>query len=136
MVVVNEMSYVVKTAKPLEDACSDFKAVIQEKGFRVLEDYNVQGMLAEKGFERGPMRIIEFCNARFAHSVTQVENLVSIFMPCRVSVYTEGDQTVLATVRPAVLAGLFQGVDFKGIPDEVDRIVLAAMDEAMLSRKA
>lgn len=125
-----DMAYVVKTSKDLAAVCDDFKKGIQERGFRVLADYDVQAMLGEKGFQRGPMRIIEFCNARYAHIVLQGAEMISTLMPCRTTVYTSGGETVIASLKPTALAQFFPEADLKGIPEEVERIVCEVMDEA------
>lgn len=124
------MAYVVKTGKDLGAVCEDFKKGIQERGFRVLADYDVQAMLREKGFERGPMRIIEFCNARYAHAVLQGADMISTFMPCRTTVYTHEGETLLASLRPTALAQFFPEADLRGVPEEVERVVCEVMDEA------
>ncbi len=58
--MTERLAYVVRSAKPVDEVAAALEAKIAEKGFRVLGVHDVQAMLAEKGFERSPMRIVEF----------------------------------------------------------------------------
>ena len=54
---------------PFEQAVSAIEAKAAEKGFRVLHTHDVAATLAEKGFPREPLKIVEICNAKYASQV-------------------------------------------------------------------
>lgn len=56
--------------------------------------------------------------------------MISIFMPCRISVFARGGETVIAALRPAGIREFFPEADLGGIPEEVDALVRAMVDEA------
>lgn len=56
----DNLAHVVTTRKSVDEAVAALEAKVAEKGFRVVGVHDVRGMLAEKGFERGAMKIVEF----------------------------------------------------------------------------
>lgn len=128
--MIERLTYVVETDRDVARVAADVEEKAREKGFRVLGSHDVQAMLAEKGFARGPMRIIEICNARAASRVLAADDMVSVFMPCRVSVFAREGKTVAAFLRPAALAEFFAGADLGTVPQEVDEVMRAIVEEA------
>lgn len=120
----------VTTAKPVPEAVAAVEAKAGEKGFRVLGRHDVATLLREKGFERGPMQIVEVCGARYAHRVLAADNLISIFLPCPIAVYEEDGRTVIAAMRPTAIGAFFPGADLGGVPEEVEVVIRAIVDEA------
>ena len=99
-------------------------------GFRVLHVHDVQATLAEKNFEWEPLKIIEVCNAKYAHTALQIEVTVSLLMPCRINVYVTDGATVISTVKPRSLAGMFDRPELQSFAEEVEEILLKIMDES------
>ncbi|HEX9002452.1 MAG TPA: DUF302 domain-containing protein, partial [Blastocatellia bacterium] len=58
--------YTVTTNKSFEEAVEAIQRRAAENGFRVLHTHDVAATLAEKGFPREPLKIIEICNAKYA----------------------------------------------------------------------
>ena len=83
----------VTTAKSFEDAVLAIETKVAEKGFRVLHTHDVAATLAEKGFPREPLRIIEICNAKYVSQVLEKDVRISLMLPCPISVYIEGGKT-------------------------------------------
>ncbi len=128
--MIDRYTYVVTTDRDHAAVAAAVEEKAREKGFRVLVTHDVQAMLAEKGFQRGPLRIIEVCNARAASQVLAADDLVSVLMPCRVSVYTRDGKTVVALLRPAAIAEFFTGTDLGTVPTEIDEVMRSIVDEA------
>lgn len=59
----------VTTEKTFDQAVAAVEMKAAEKGFRVLHTHDVAATLAEKGFPRSPLKIIEICNAKYASQV-------------------------------------------------------------------
>jgi uncharacterized protein (DUF302 family) len=103
---------------------------VAEKNFRVVNTYNVAATLAEQGDRRGPLKIIEVCNARFASEALERDINVALMLPCPISVYTEGGKTFISTMRPSALVTFSPGSELEEIATEVERVVLEIIDEA------
>jgi uncharacterized protein (DUF302 family) len=122
--------YTVDTTKSFEAAVEAVEQKVAEKNFRVVNTYNVAANLAEQGDRRGPLKIIEVCNARFASEALERDVNVALMLPCPISVYTEGGKTFISTMRPSALVAFSPGSELGEIATEVERVVLEIIDEA------
>jgi uncharacterized protein (DUF302 family) len=125
-----ELGYTCVTERGFDDAVAKIEEITQSKGFRVLHTHDVQATLAEKGFERGPFKIIEICNSKFAHKVLGINENVGLFMPCKINVYASKGKTVISAMRPAMISEFFKENELKQTAIEVDAIVRSIVDEA------
>jgi uncharacterized protein (DUF302 family) len=125
-----ELGYTCATDLDFDDAVSRIEEITAAKGFRVLHIHDVQATLAEKGFHRGPFKIVEICNSKFAHKVLGINEDVGLFMPCKINVYTKNGRTVISAMRPELIGEFFGNDDLKETAREVDAIVRSIVDEA------
>ena len=82
---MEQLGYRVESEKSFDEVTERLETLTPTYQFRVLAVHDVQATLKEKGFERGPLKIIEVCNAGFAHKALQKDMAVAMFMPqcCR-----------------------------------------------------
>ncbi|TAK03657.1 DUF302 domain-containing protein [Patescibacteria group bacterium] len=125
-----EFAYTVSTPKTFDEAVSSVQDEIAKAGMRVLYVHDVQKSLGEKGFERGPFKIIEFCNAKFAHAFLEIDVDIGLCLPCKVNVYVKDGQTVISAMRPIVLTRFFPQADLGERPGEIDATVTSVVDRA------
>jgi len=109
-----------QTDRPFEAVVASIENKTQEHNFRVLGVHDVQATLKEKGFAREPLKIIEVCNAGFAHKALQQDVDVSVFMPCRFVVYTEKGITHVLMNRPSMIAGMLPEAGLNDLANEVE----------------
>jgi uncharacterized protein (DUF302 family) len=128
--VVKSFLYTVTTKKSFEAAVDAVEAKTVEKGFHVVHTYDVAATLAAAGLTRGPLKIIEVCNARFADEALKRDVNVALMLPCPIVVYTEGDQTFISTMRPSALAEFSPHSGLNGLASQVEAIVLRIINEA------
>ena len=124
-----ELGYTYETKKSFDEAVSKIEEVTAARGFRVLHTHDVQATLSEKGFQRGPFKIIEICNSKFAHKVLGVNEDVGLFMPCKINVYTKDNKTIISAMRPGLISEFFENSELKETAGEVDAIVRSIVDE-------
>jgi uncharacterized protein (DUF302 family) len=122
--------YTIASERSFDDVVADVERLTAEKQFRVLHVHDVQATLAGKGFEREPLKIIELCNAKFAHEALARDMNVSLFMPCKINVYTENGKTIVKAMRPLAIAEFLPQSGLKVLADEVDQIVIDISDRA------
>jgi uncharacterized protein (DUF302 family) len=120
----------VTTKKSFDEAVASIERKTVEKGFRVLHTHDVAATLAEKGFVREPLKIIEICNARYASQVLEKDVRIALMLPCPISVYREGDVTHVSTMLPSVIADFYPDAGIEELAQEVERIVLTIVEEA------
>lgn len=125
-----ELNYTKESGRNFDDAVARIEELTASRGFRVLHVHDVKATLDEKGFERGPFKIIEICNAKFAHQALGIAEDVGLFMPCKINVYVKNDKTVISAMRPAMISQFFDDPDLKSLAEEVDGVVRSIVDEA------
>jgi uncharacterized protein (DUF302 family) len=75
-------------------------------------------------------RVFEVCNPQQAKEVLSRAMEISTALPCRISVYQEGGRTVLATIKPTKLLGLFNAPGVVAAAKEVEDTMIRIIDEA------
>lgn len=119
-----------ETTKNFQEAVTAVEQASAKKGFRVLHIHDVAATLAEKGFQREPLKIIEICNARYAHEVLQRDVRTALMLPCPLSVYRKGDKTFISALLPGSIASFFSDAKLTAIANEVEKFVREIVDEA------
>ena len=127
---LNIIEHTVRTAKSFDEAVRAVEQITAAKGFRVLHVHDVAQTLAEKGFQREPLKIIEICNARYAHEVLQKDVRTALMLPCPIAVYTSDSETLISTMLPTVIEGFFPGKEIGPIAQRVEEIAIAIVEEA------
>jgi uncharacterized protein (DUF302 family) len=127
---MQQFDYTVESAKGFDEAVTAVEAKSKEKGFNVLVVHDVKATLESKGFSREPMKIVEICSAKYVDQVLAKDIKIVLMLPCPVVVYVQGSRTFISTLHPSVLADFYPAAGIAEIAAEVDRIVIAIVDEA------
>ena len=122
--------HTVTSEKPFEEAVLAIERKSAEMGFRVLHTHDVAATLAEKGFPREPLKIIEICNAKYASQVLNKDVKISLMLPCPISVYVQGGKTEISTLLPSSIAEFFPRAGIEGLAAEVESVVLRIIEGA------
>jgi uncharacterized protein (DUF302 family) len=90
------------------DAVERTKTALQEQGFGVLSEIDMQQKLEEKlGVASGPYVILGACNPPLAWKALQAEPEIGLLLPCNVIVYENEDgKCVVAAVDPDAILGV------------------------------
>ena len=127
---MDNFEYTVTTNKPFADVVDKVEKKSAEAGFRVLHTHDVAATLAEKGFPREPLKIVEICNAKYASQVLEKDVKISLMLPCPISVYVQSGQTHISTLRPTSIAHFFPNAGIEGVASEVEKAVLKIVEAA------
>ena len=125
------MIYSVRSSKTIEELDVSVRAAAQQNHFGVLSVLDLKETLAKKGIALDrECRVYDVCNPTRAFEALSSDMRVSAVLPCRISVFDEGTERVLATVQPLDLmrATGLSGVD--ELAAEVDHAIRAIMREA------
>lgn len=125
------------TSASLEAVCTRLPEVSMKHKFGVLGVHDLKEKMNSKGvpFERD-CRVFEVCNPAQAQVILTGNIAVSAALPCRISVYREGERTVLATIEPAALLGLFGAAPpgAEAVAAAVRKELVEIMDETCAAR--
>ena len=124
---MKDLAYTLISSKSFDEIVANLEKQIPKHQFRVLAVHNVQQTLADKGLERGPLKIVELCNAKFAHEALQKDISVAMFMPCRFTIHEEGDKTVVTLSRPAMIAEMMPHIGLSELATSVEATLTKVM---------
>ena len=90
------------------DAVERTKNALQEQGFGVLSEIDMQQKLKEKlDVDSGPYVILGACNPPLAWKALQAEPEIGLLLPCNVIVYESDDgKCVVAAIDPDSILGV------------------------------
>ncbi len=125
------MLIVLETKRPIADVCAAMEPAVQKHKFGLLGTHNLKETMAKKGvaFSRDCF-IFEVCNPHQAKAVLEAKMEISTALPCRVSVYQEGDKVKIATIKPTQMLSLFSAHGLESVARQVEESLTAIMREA------
>jgi len=128
--MANNLLIIRSTALPLETVCLLLQEVAARHKFGVQAVHNLREKMESKGvpFAR-ECRVIEVCNPGHAQVVLNENIEISTALPCRIAVYTEGGRTILATMKPTMMLGMFHAPGAAATAQEVEDVMVRIMDE-------
>jgi uncharacterized protein (DUF302 family) len=127
---MNKFEYTVTTNKPFPEAVEAVEKKTTELGFRVLHTHDFAATLAEKGFPREPLKLVEICNAKYASQILEKDVKLSLMLPCPISIYVEDGKTHISTMLPTSIAQFFPDAGIEDIASDVETAVLKIVDAA------
>ena len=93
------MIYKIQTNTPLQTVKDALADSAKEFGFGVLGSYDFKKILETKGFPiEKDVTLYELCNPKGAQEVLSTISEVSVYLPCRLSVYEEDGKTTISTI--------------------------------------
>jgi uncharacterized protein (DUF302 family) len=108
--------FIIEQASPFDVATTVEKLleVANQKQWQNPAVHNLQQSLAKSGKEVRPVQVIEICKPEYSGQMLEKsdERIVSIMMPCRISVYEKEDgKTYIALMNTSAMSA--------GMPDSI-----------------
>lgn len=125
-----KLDYTVPTSKDFDAAVETVQQLIKDAGFRVLFVHDVAATLAEKGFQRERVSIIEMCNAKYASAVLAADVKIGLMLPCPIMVYAENGTNFITTMRPSLIGAFFPNADIGPVAQQVEDVLVEILDKA------
>jgi len=126
-----EMDVTLRSSKDFDATVQAVIDGVAAENFRVLTVHDVSATLAEKGFERERVTIIEVCNAKHAYDVLAADVRIGLMLPCPIMVYAKGGAVKVTTMRPTMIASMFPEADLGETPADVERAIVHIMERAI-----
>lgn len=125
------MYYIRTTAKSVSDTARDLEAAVQKHGFGVLHVYDLKETLTRKGQPLdAACRVFEVCNPQHASRVLARDMRINMALPCRISVYENGDTTEIGTILPTeMLNALSNDPQLREVARDVEKTLKAIIDD-------
>ncbi len=94
----------VTTTLPMAETEAAVRDALAGQGFGVLTEIDVAATLRAKlGVEHAPLKILGACNPTFADRALELDESVSLLLPCNVVLTQTADGTKISAVDPREL---------------------------------
>ncbi len=125
------MFITVRSRKSLGEVRQRFEDAAAERKFGVQGIHNVTANIQSKGlsFDR-KLYIYEICNPMWAKKVLDTNVRIGAVLPCRVSIYVDGREIVLQTLKPTAMLKMFDEPTLGTTAKEVESVIGEIMKEA------
>lgn len=126
------MKHIVDTDKTVEQAAADLGEAVARNRFGVLHIHDLKATLKNKGIDfPHECRIFEVCNPVQANAVLTRDMSLNMALPCRISVWEEGGQVKIGTLKPTELLPILNDAEeLKTIAQDVENTIKTIIDEA------
>ena len=122
----------LSTNKTVSEVTDTMQAAVQANHFGVMQVHNLKETMAKNGIEFArECMIFEVCQPQQAKNILDQDMSVSTALPCRISIYEEGEKTILATLKPTALLAMFHVPQLEPIAQEVEDTIIKIMKEAV-----
>ena len=93
------MIYTVKVPESSDNVKKEFEAKAKEVGFGLFNTYEFKKILQDKGFPiKKNITIYELCNPPGAQQAFEKLPELSVYLPCKISLYENNGMTILSTI--------------------------------------
>lgn len=125
------MLVIFPTKKTVAEAAEALHAAVQANRFGVMQVHNLRETMVKKGvsFDHECL-IFEVCQPQQAKKVLDANMAVSTALPCRISIYEQNGETMLAALKPTSLLALFKTPQLDEVAREVETQMAKMMQEA------
>ena len=126
------MKYIVTSTKSVAQAAIDLESAVKKHKVGVLHTLNLRQTLHSKGFElANDCLVFDVCNPQKAKDVLDMDMSMNLALPCRISVYSENQQTYIGMISPkAMLAMLSDSTELATAASEVESTLQTIINEA------
>ena len=109
------MVYTIETKTDIKTVKEELEEKAKEVGFGLLNTYEFKEILHKKGYPiEKDITVYELCNPPGAQQALSNIAEISVYLPCRVSVYEKNGNTALSTIGvEELLGGLKTDESFK-----------------------
>ena len=102
------MVYTIKTPQCIDTVKKELEAKAKEVGFGLLNTYEFKQILEEKGYPiEKDITVYELCNPPGAQQALSQLPEISVYLPCRISVYEDKGKTTLSSIGLEDIIGGF-----------------------------
>ena len=93
------MLYTITTKTSIDSIKNDMAQRAKEEGIGILKEYHFQEILQSKGYPiEKDITVFEVCYPSAAQTILNIYPQVSVFLPCRISLYEQDGKITLSTI--------------------------------------
>lgn len=96
-----------RSIHPFPETMSTLQEAIKKQGYTLSRVQRVDIGLTVRGFKTDKYRVVFFGKANEVHELAENHPELIPYLPLKVAIFAEGDETILSAANPLVLADLF-----------------------------
>ena len=123
--------YTKSSKKSVSEALKIVQETSEQEGFGVLHIHDIKETMKGKGYDIPPAYIVEICDPKLVHKLIVDDPLVLLFLPCKVAIFTEADQTVVSALMPPVAEHYMPGLDFREFHPAAEQALKKIVEAAL-----
>ncbi|WP_339061802.1 DUF302 domain-containing protein [Tepidibacillus marianensis] len=121
--------YTVTTEKSKKEITNALEAGLKEIQFGLLFQFDLHKKLEEKGFTpKRKYTILEVCNPNEASGVLAIDPMASNFLPCKIVISEDDNETKISLTRPTALMGLMENEQLVSQAKEIEEKIISIID--------
>ncbi|MGW4481093.1 DUF302 domain-containing protein [Rhodococcus triatomae] len=111
-----------------DDVVARTRVALQEQGFGVLTEIDLQATLKEKiGAELNRYLILGACNPGLAHRAVGADPKIGLLLPCNVVVRSDGASVVVEAMNPQLMVEVTDNPALASVAEEAAGLLRAAV---------
>lgn len=123
------MLYIEQSQKSVQEVVDKIQEVVTNYKFWVLHIHNIYNTLNSKGIDfKNECQVLDICNPIVASTFLGEDMSLSAIMPCKISVYSENGETLIATNSVVQLVDDINP-DLIELAQETQETILKIIDE-------
>ena len=119
----------IRTENQFPEAMTLLQNAISTRGYKITRLQEVNENLAKRDFKSDIYRVVYFGKYEEVKTVTSSHPELISFLPLNITIFAEGDQTILVASHPKMLEKFFPDVKLKPMFTRWEADMLAIMDE-------
>ncbi|MFC9787586.1 DUF302 domain-containing protein [Rhodococcus sp. NPDC127528] len=124
-----ELGIATTLTTTFDDAVERTRAALQQQGFGVLTEIDMQATLRAKiGEDIDRYLILGACNPQLAHRAVGLNRQIGLLLPCNVVVREDGEAVVVEAMNPQLMVEVADDAELAVVADEATTRLRNAID--------
>ncbi|MFD4292067.1 DUF302 domain-containing protein [Rhodococcus sp. NPDC058505] len=124
-----ELGIGITLTADFDDAVARTRDALQQQGFGVLTEIDMQATLKAKiGADLDRYLILGACNPGLANRAVGADPRIGLLLPCNVVVRADGDAVVVEAMNPRLMVEVTGNPQLAAVADEAAELLEAAVD--------
>ena len=120
---------IVRSSQDFEDAMSTLQAAIKNHGYQLTKIQRVDVGLEAKGYKTDKYRVVFYGKPDEIARLTEKHPEIIPYLPLNIAIFSELNNTILTSLRPATFKEFFQAPELQPIFDQWENDLVKILDE-------
>ena len=123
--------FVSESPYSVEETVENLVNSVASNNFRLIRIQDLESGIVEEGKEEKGQVIVYSCNFNLLNEALKIDPRVGLFLPCRVTVFQQGDKVLVMAVNPKRMSTIFNNDELNKICTDMAQVYHNLIDEAL-----